>query len=131
MDPRTAYRVAAVQGASPVGLVIQLYEQMIQDLVKAVQALERNNTELRTREINHALTVLGWLQGTLDMGRGGAVARNLLRFYSNVRARLLEAQRSASRQALQEQISCLLEVRQAWTEVERDASKSSPPPLTQ
>jgi len=131
MDPRTSYRVVAAQGASPVGLVVQLYEQMIQDLVRAVQALQHNNTERRTREINHALTVLGCLQGTLDMRRGGNVAGDLWRFYTSVRARLLEAQGSASRQLLEEQISCLLEVRQAWVEVEREAAGNSPPMFTQ
>ena len=131
MNPGTAYRVVAAQGASPVGLVVQLYEQMIQDLVRAVQALEQNNTERRTREINHALTVLGWLQGTLDMRRGGSVAGNLLRFYTSVRAGLLEAQSSASRQVLEEQISWLLEVRQAWVEVEREGAGNSPPTFTQ
>jgi len=131
MDPRTSYRVVAAQGASPVGLVIQLYEQMIQDLVRAVQALEQNNTEQRTKELNHALTVLGWLQGTLDMRRGGTVAHNLLRFYTCVRARLLEAQARGSQAVLQEQISSLLEVREAWTEVERALMKNLPVPLTQ
>ena len=130
MDPRTAYRVGAAQGASPIGLVIQLYEQMIQDMFRAVQALEQNDPERRTREINHAITVLGWLQGTLDMQRGGVVARNLLRFYTSVRARLVEAHSSASQQILQEQIACLLQVREAWTEVEREASHGRPP-LTQ
>ena len=122
MDPRIAYRAGAVQGASPVGLVIQLYDQMIQDLARALQALEQGNPERRTREINHALTVIAWLQGTLDMERGGVIARNLERFYSTVRARLVEAQGAASQEILQEQIDLLVDLRQAWTEVERDLS---------
>ena len=104
MDPRHSYRQAAGQGASGVRLVILLYEQIIQDLGRAVKAIEENNIERRTREINHALTVIGHLQGTLDLERGGTVARNLARFYTSVRAGLVEAHARVSRQILQQQI---------------------------
>src|ERR1700758_1788645 len=92
MNPRTSYREVAVRGASPVRLVICLYEQAIEDLRLAVIALEKGDIETRTRGINHALTVLAQLQGSLDMERGGEVARNLSRFYNLVRSGLTEAQ---------------------------------------
>lgn len=119
MDPRHSYRQAAGQGASGVRLVILLYEQIIQDLGRAVKAIEQNDIERRTREINHALTVIGHLQGTLDLERGGTVARNLARFYTSVRAGLVAAHARVSRQILQQQITYLLEVREAWTEADR------------
>src|SRR5689334_18427773 len=75
MDARSSYREAAVRGATPVQLVILLYEQGIEDLRRAIIALEKNDIEARTREINHALMVIGQLQASLDMERGGEVAR--------------------------------------------------------
>jgi flagellar secretion chaperone FliS len=122
MDPRHSYRESAGRGANGVRLVIMLYEQAIQDLGRAIKAIEDNNIERRTREINHALTVIGHLQYTLDMERGETVAQNLARFYTCVRAGLLEAHARASREVLQQQIACLLEVREAWVEVERATS---------
>ena len=92
MDAKTSYREAAVRGASPVRLVICLYEQAIEDLRRAVIAQEKGDIELATRGINHALTVIAQLHGSLDMEHGGDVARNLARFYSLVRAGLTEAQ---------------------------------------
>ena len=92
MDARSSYREASVRGASPVRLVISLYEQAIEDLRRAIIALDKGAIEVRTREINHALLVIAQLQGSLDMERGGEVAKNLARFYGVVRAGLTEAQ---------------------------------------
>lgn len=127
MNPRSAYREAAVRGASPVRLVVLLYEQMIQDLSRAIQAVEHHDIEHRTREINHALTVCGFLQSNLDMDRGGQVAANLVRFYTTLRSTLLEAHGKASQQILSQQISCLLEVRDGWLEVEKQSVQESLP----
>jgi flagellar protein FliS len=108
-----------VRGASPVRLVICLYEQAIEDLRRALVALEKNDIETRTREINHALTVIGQLQGTLDREHGGEVARNLEAFYNLIRAGLMEAQIKQSPKILQQQISQLTMVYEAWLEVDR------------
>lgn len=74
-NPRTAYRENDVRGATAVRLVVLLYEQMIQDLTQAAQAIEQNDIELRTKRINHAILVIGHLQSPLDFANGGKVAR--------------------------------------------------------
>lgn len=119
MDARTSYREATARGASPVRLVLCLYEQAIEDLRCAVVALEKGDIESRTRAINHALSVIAQLQGSLDMKRGGEVARNLDRFYGVVRVGLIEAQTNQSARILGQQISQLATVHEAWLEVER------------
>lgn len=126
MDARSSYREAAVCGASPMRLVLCLYEQAIEDLRRAVAALATSDIATRTRLINHALMVIGQLQGTLDMDRGGAVARNLERFYVLLRAGLVEAQATQSRNILEQQISQLTTVYEAWQEVERRTQPSAP-----
>ena len=72
-----AYREADVRGASAVRLVVLLYEQIVRDLNQAAQAVEQNDIELRTRCINHAILVVGYLQSPLDFGKGGKVAKDL------------------------------------------------------
>ena len=118
MDAKSSYREAAVRGASPVKLVIFLYEQAIEDLRRAVIALEKGAIEARTRAINHALDVIAQLQGTLDMKRGGEVARNLQQFYHVTRASLIEAQLKQSARILERKIEQLVLVREAWLEVD-------------
>lgn len=118
MDPRTAYREAAARGASPVQLVIRLYEQVIDDLRQAANALDRQQVDLRTRKINHAILVIGHLQSTLDFANGGEAARDLNVFYDTLRQNLVRAQFAASKPMLTQQITDLLHVRSAWLVVE-------------
>jgi len=126
MDPRSAYREGAVRGASGVRLIIFLYEQAIQDLRRAAVAMEQGNIEMRTLQINHAISVIGHLQGTLDRERGGRVGRDLERFYRSMRGRLIDAQALASSEILYQQISDLLSVRESWIEVDRVTQTISP-----
>lgn len=128
MDVRTSYRESAARGASPVRLVVCLYEQAIEDLRRSVIALEKGDIEVRTRGINHALMVIGQLQGSIDMEHGGEVARNLERFYNMVRLGLAEAQQKQSARILEQQISQLVTVHEAWLEVERVTAGLSPSP---
>ena len=119
MDARSAYRETAVQGASPSRLVVLLYEQAIQDLQRALAAIEAEDIEKRTDEINHALSVVSQLQATLNMSKGGEIASNLERFYNLLRGSLLTAQVHASPEIIQRLVNNLLVLREAWLEVER------------
>ena len=134
MDAGRLYREATVTGANPIALVVRLYEQMIQDLRQAIQALDENNVELRTTRINHAILVIGYLESHLNFAQGGMVAEQLRTFYGALRARLLQAQLKQSKEILARQITDLLAVREAWIGVERssapvggDPSSGKPP----
>jgi flagellar protein FliS len=118
MDARLSYREGLVRGASPLRLVVLLYEQAIEDLRRALRAHLARDIEGRTREINHALVVIGHLQSSLDRDLGGGVASQLEVFYNQVRAGLMEAQAMQSVAGLEQQMSHLMLVREAWDEVE-------------
>ena len=125
MDPKLSYRQAAVQGASPVRLVVLLYEQVLEDLRRALNAQLCGRIEERTRHLNHALLVIGHLESSLNQERGGQVAVNLSQFYRQVRAGLKEAQFRQSASAIETQIAHLMLVREAWEQVD-SASAQSP-----
>ena len=122
-NPRTAYRENDVRGATAVRLVVLLYEQLVQDLRQALQAIEQNDIEVRTKRINHAILVIGHLQSPLDFANGGKVAQDLDHFYNALRQNLVQVQFHPSQAELSQQITDLLAVREAWTDVER-AEKS-------
>jgi flagellar protein FliS len=125
-DPKLVYRGTAVDNATPVRLVVLLYEQLIEDLRRAAVAVTNGDIETRTGELRHALEVLAQLQGRLDMEQGGEVAKNLDKFYDALRARLLAAQFKASADILRQEITNLLAIREAWLEVERATAPPSP-----
>ena len=47
-NARIAYRQADAAGSNAVRLVVMLYEQMIQDLSKAAEAIEQNDVRSRS-----------------------------------------------------------------------------------
>ena len=128
---RNAYREDDVRGASPVRLVVLLYEQLVQDLRQAVRALDQDDIPLRTDHLNHAILVIGHLQSALDFDKGGKAAQALDTFYNALRQNLVQVQFLPSKEGLQRQITDLMALREAWVEVERaEAPASSSPPPT-
>ena len=120
-DARRAYRETAVHGANPVRLTILLYEQIIQDVNRAAEAISARNFEAVAFEISHATGVIGYLQATLQRESGGVVARNLSKFYTMLREKLMEAQVRCSREILDRLRENMIEVREAWLKVESDS----------
>jgi flagellar protein FliS len=125
MNVKQSYREAAVQGASPVELVVRLYEQMIEDLRQASAAIEKKDTQQRTNRIRHAILIVGHLQSSLDFGNGGKVAQDLDNFYDVLRQNLLQVQFSPSKGRVRQLITDLLAVREAWLQVAQ-AENSGP-----
>jgi flagellar protein FliS len=115
-----AYVKAAVENASPAGLVVILFDQLIKDLQGAIAAMQKNNIEVRTAELNHGFLVLEQLEGSLNMESGGDAAKHLSRFYATVRAGMLNAHVQVSPGILQRQIELLFEIRQAWETADRN-----------
>jgi len=134
MNVRQSYREAAVRGATPVELVVRLYEQMIEDLRQVSEAIAHNDIERRTQRIKHAILVLGHLQSSLDFELGGKVARDLDNFYNALRGGLVYVQFHPSKRGVARLITDVLAVRQAWIEVKRvedeKASLVTPAPVT-
>lgn len=106
-------------------LVAMLYEQMVEDLRRAIQAIDENRIAARTNAINHAILILGHLQNRLDHAAGGEVAHRLEKFYNLTRQKLMEAQCDVSRDILEQHISLLLQLRDAWIQVEQSETAAS------
>jgi len=119
VDARRIYQDTAVRGATPIELVIVLYDSAIEDMRRALMAMQESDVEARASKIGHALMVLQQLQGTLDFEHGGEAARQFEQFYNLMRAKLLEAQMRGSLELMQKQIRYMSEVRDCWTQAQR------------
>jgi flagellar protein FliS len=122
MNIQQSYRESSASGASPVDLVVRLYERMIEDLRQAALAIEQNDIRRRTKYIQHAILVIGHLQSPLDFDNGGKVAKDLDHFYDTLRQNLVQVQFFPSKHAIAQLITDLLAVRKAWVEVGRAES---------
>src|SRR5215475_10293215 len=112
-----AYLTAAVENASPAGLVIMLFDLLIKDLKSAISAMEKGDIEKRTTNLKHGFLVLEQLQTFVDSENGGEAATNFLNFYSSIQSKMVQAQFEQNDDTLQRQIELLQDVRQAWQQV--------------
>ena len=113
-----SYRRLAIQGASPIGLMIALFDRLAGDLRRAAAALRKNDIETRCKELNHAFLVLGQLENWVDVANGGESAQTLSRFYAYLRAKMLEAGASKSAKLLEMQVDMILLVRSSWQQLD-------------
>ena len=72
------YQRHRARGASPVGLVVLLYDAAIESLRRAKLAAESGRIEQRVAASNHVLLVINELGRSLDPEPGGEAARHLL-----------------------------------------------------
>jgi flagellar protein FliS len=120
-----AYRRAALQHASTVGLVIALYDTLVGNLRRAAAAIERNDIQTRCAELVHGFNVLQQLELMVDIENGGETAVRLRRFYSLLRKQMLNAQFKLSPAILYEQVDALITVRTAWQKVDARGTRSA------
>jgi len=118
------YRRAATQQASVVGLVIALYDTLMGDLRRAAEAIDKGDIQGRCDQLIHAFKVLQQLESMLDMEKGGPTAIQVKRFYTHVRGQLLLAQFKLSSEILHQQIQIVLEVREAWQQLDSSAMEA-------
>jgi flagellar biosynthetic protein FliS len=113
------------QDASPLHLIVLLYEQLIADLRCALAAIEKADVEERTNQLSHGMQVLGELDAALNMQAGLEVAQNLNHFYRLLRSGLFQVQVHPDCRVLEKYVTQLLSLREAWVEVERKSLADS------
>jgi flagellar protein FliS len=116
------YQRQRARGASPVGLVVLLYDAAIESLRRAALAAEKGSVEQRVAASNHVVLVLNELSRSLDHKRGGEIAHNLDRFYAVARARLTEANVRSDPGIFEELTGMFCSLREAWQQVEIETS---------
>jgi flagellar protein FliS len=121
-----AYQEAAVRNASPIDLVIMLYDILARDLHAAIEAMEAGNIELRSSKLKHGFLALQQLEGSLNLDEGGELATNMSRFYSMLRGQIMLAQVKQDPAVLKELVQLLFSVREAWVELSARLAGSSP-----
>ena len=117
--PAQAYRQLSVQAASPLGLIVMLYDGAITALLRAIDAIEAHDIERKCHHLNRALAITIQLEGTLNFEQGGEIARNLQGFYAYSRAKILQANAANSVESLRPLIEYYTALRDAWKEGEQ------------
>ena len=125
------YQQHALDGASPVDLVVALYDGIIRFLYVAIAAVERGDVHGRRVAVKRALAIVIHLQARLRMDIGGRPALVLSEFYASMFALIVQASLGASAQRFEEVIGCVRSIRDAWKQVAAETSQAPIAPVPQ
>jgi flagellar protein FliS len=120
-----SYQSRSIEGATPLELVVALYDGMIRFMHHAIAAVERGDVHARRIAVKRVLDILLHLQATLKMDIGGRPAKALSDFYAAMFALILEASGAASREKFEHVIGCIWNVRDAWRQVAADPNANA------
>jgi flagellin-specific chaperone FliS len=119
MSPsESVYRQTAAAGSDGFGLMIALYDTLAGDLRRGAEAERRNDIAERSRQLNHALIVIGFLENQVNKGTEGELYRALIAFYRRLRRRILESQAKRSPEILEQEMAQVLKIRATWQKLQ-------------
>ncbi|HXX44783.1 MAG TPA: flagellar export chaperone FliS [Candidatus Acidoferrales bacterium] len=123
-DIASFYRQISAAGANPAGLVVKLYDAILEDFRRAADAIAANDIKERVARLNHALLIIAELDSVLNFERGGTVAKHLRGFYRVMRGLIVEANVRANRESVKKLIDHFMPLRQAWQKVEQEVAQN-------
>lgn len=112
-----AYRRVESESRSPLELVVMLYDGALRFVNEAKEAHARRDMRARGKAISKTLAIIGELQNTLDMEKGGAIAEQLDNLYTYINSRLLDVTIKHDVAACDEVHTLLTTLRDAWSQV--------------
>lgn len=110
--PQDAYRRQAILTASPIELIIMLYDGCRKNMLLAQRDIERHDPGQAHRHLTRAQDILGELVNCLDMRY--PVAENLLDLYEFLLRRLAEINLSKEADGIPPLVEIVDTLRSAW-----------------
>lgn len=105
-----------VSHATPHRLIQMLFEGALSKLAVAQGALERGDLAAKGESLSKAISIIGGLRSSLDLGTG-EIAENLDRLYEYMNVRLLEASLQKDAQKIAEVTQLLKTLKSGWDEI--------------
>lgn len=103
-----------VMMASSNQLVLILFDELADELVRAKSHIVSRRYELKAQSINQCVDILDALTSVLDCKKGGEIAINLVRIYDYCGHRLFEASNQLSVELIAEVETLLSNLRKGW-----------------
>ena len=117
---------AAVGSADPHTLVQMLIDGAIQRLNTAKMHMKQNNVALKGESLSKAISIIDGLRSSLDMKKGGEIAKNLESLYEYMQRQLLVANVENKLENIEEVISLMNEIRSGWESIPQDIRNKKP-----
>jgi len=117
---------AAAGNADPHTLIKMLIDGVIQRLNTAKMHMQQNNVPLKGENISKAISIIDGLRTSLDIEKGGEIAKNLESLYDYMQRQLLNANIENRAENIDEVLSLMNEIRSGWASIPQDVRDSKP-----
>jgi flagellar protein FliS len=127
-----AYRETRVKTAGQGALVVMLYDEAIRQMESSLGNIGADgkvaaaDNESYHKGVVKAQEIIGELMVTLDMEKGGDLAKNLLALYIFFNQELLAVGVKADRQKIESVVTMMNDLREAWVVAARDTVEQTP-----
>ena len=125
-NPYQQYRATKVGTASPVDLVVMLYQGVVRFTRAGIEAVERGDVRAAHTAFVRSQDIVAELIATLDHDRGGEVAKQLLALYDYAFRRLVEANCKKDVMPAREVIRIFRDLGTAWQELAGRQRQAAP-----
>ena len=112
------YRKNAVSGATPLQLVVMLYDGALRFMNMAKSAMAGKNLEDQNLNLQRAQKIITELMSCLEMERGGEIAQNLFAIYSYVYNALVQANIEDRPELVDQCIEIMSSLRGSWSQLD-------------
>lgn len=113
-----------ISNASPHRLIQLLFEGALSRLAAAQGAMERGDLSAKGELIGKAISIVGGLRASLDMG-AGEISERLDQLYEYMNFKLLEASAQNDAEKVNEVIQLLKTIKSGWDEIGTQALGSA------
>ncbi|HRJ26096.1 MAG TPA: flagellar export chaperone FliS [Fimbriimonadaceae bacterium] len=113
------YRKNAVNGASPLQLIIMLYDGALRFMEAGKTAMQSNDLYNQNLNLQRAQRIVTELISCLDMKQGGEIAQNLFGLYSFIYNQLVAANIEDRAEYIDQCLQVMQELRTTWSELEQ------------
>jgi len=111
------YKKLQVDTASPISLVIMLYDRAIVLLNKAKNEISEKQYEAKGHTLDKATEIIFELLTTLDKDKGGEIASSLSNLYNFILREITDANSKLNSKPLDNAIRILSELRESWDSI--------------
>ena len=119
------YRRNSVDSASPLQLVIMLYDGALRFIEQARVAIKQKNLAAQNDSLQKAQRIIAELTSSLDMDRGGEIATNLFSLYNFCYSELVTANIMDDESKLDAVIVVLVGLRDGWVQLDAQQKSNS------
>lgn len=120
------YRQSSINGASPLQLIVMLYDGALRFMGGALTAMRQENRFDQNEKLTRAQRIITELMSCLDMDKGGEIAQNLMALYSYVYDQLVQANLNDDEEAILRAQKVMSDLRASWAELDKSTHVEAP-----